>query len=331
MKSRKVLLSVIVVLLVLGAGTFFLFRAPAPLPPPLPNPNGYDDFVAATKGLNGWNGDSRASAETLRTAVQQNTKALETVRAGLSKASAVPLTNDLNWLQAHIAQMSQLKSMAQLLVAEGLVHLQDGRTNDAARSFTDGIVFAHAAFRRGFMINTLVTFSCQALAAQRLMQVAPHVSSESIAEILPRLIELDRMREPVAIILQRDREWSRSAYGPWQMIWMRIVMRNDMRAQEAKSETNHARSVAALRLLMAELAIRGFSARHGKPPAALEDLVPSWLPAVPLDPFSQRPLVYRVTTNSFVIYSVGPDGKDDSGKPPTSRGAETGDLLPGAP
>ena len=45
----------------------------------------------------------------------------------------------------------------------------------------------------------------------------------------------------------------------------------------------------------------------------LAELVPAWLPAVPLDPFSNRPLVYRITTNSFLLYSVGPDGKDDQG------------------
>jgi hypothetical protein len=85
-----------------------------------------------------------------------------------------------------------------------------------------------------------------------------------------------------------------------------------------------------LRLVLTELAIRGYQAKNGKPPGALAELVPAWLPAVPLDPFSNRPLVYRVTTNGFLLYSVGPDGKDDQGTPLKQGGVETGDLLPTA-
>jgi hypothetical protein len=93
-------------------------------------------------------------------------------------------------------------------------------------------------------------------------------------------------------------------------------------------EKRQARSVAALRLVMTELAVRGYEAKNGKPPTALAELVPAWLPAVPLDPFSNRPMVYRVTTNSFLLYSVGPDGKDDQGTPGKRGETEKGDLLP---
>jgi len=111
---------------------------------------------------------------------------------------------------------------------------------------------------------------------------------------------------------------------------MRIVTRKALRSAEASFEKKQARSVAALRLVMAELAVRGYAAKNGKPPTALVELVPAWLPAVPLDPFSNGPLVYRVTTNAFLLYSVGPDGKDDQGTPLMRGEMEKGDLLPGA-
>jgi hypothetical protein len=297
----------------------------------LPNPNGYDDFAAAAQWLVNWGGDfSTLTPEGMRAGLKQNSKALEEIHNGLKKQSVVPVTNDLNWFSKHMIQIAAHKPVAQLLVAEGIVHLQEGRTNEAARSFADCIAFAHDAHRHGLMIDELVAIACQAIGAQRLVQVAPHVSPDELREILRELIALEQARESAAAIVQRDREWSRGVYGPLRSIWARIVTHKTLRAVEVKFEKRHARSVAALRLVMTELALRGYQAKNGKLPMALAELVPAWLPAVPLDPFSNRPLVYRVTTNSFLIYSVGPDGKDDQGTPIKRGEMEKGDLLPTA-
>jgi hypothetical protein len=314
---------------VAGIVAFFAFgtrstRAQAALP----NPNGYDDFTAAAQWLVAWSGDLSAPPEEIRSAVSRNSNALEIVRSGLKKQSAVPVTNDVNWFSAHMVQMPALKKVAQLLIAEGLIHLHEGRTNEAARSFADCIVFAHAAHRRGLMIHELVAIVCQSMAAQRLVRVAPRVSPDMLREILPDLIALDQAREPTAAILQRDRAWVRGAYGLLRSTWWRTVTWKNLRDAETNFEKKHARSVAALRLVMTELAVQGYQAKNGKPPMALTDLVPAWLPAVPLDPFSNQPLVYRATTNSFLLYSVGPDGTDDQGTPLTRGETETGDLLP---
>lgn len=296
----------------------------------LPNPNGYDDFAAAGQGLVAWNGDVSAPGEELAAAVRQNAKVLETVRLGLTRASAVPVTNDLTWANQHIGQLGPHKLIAQLLIAEGLVHLNEGRTNEAARSFASCILFAHAAHHRGLMIDELVAIACQAMGALRLVPVSSDLSPEALRKILADLIALDQAREPVSAILQRDREWSRASYGTWRSVWMRIIMHKTIRAGEALFETKHTRSVAALRLVITELAVRGYTGTNGKPPATLAELVPAWLPAVPIDPFSDKPLLYRVITNSFLLYSVGPDRKDDQGTPITRHGTESGDLLPTA-
>ena len=41
---------------------------------------------------------------------------------------------------------------------------------------------------------------------------------------------------------------------------------------------------------------------------------PQYLPDVPEDPFSGRPLVYRTETTGYVLYSVGQNGIDDGGQ-----------------
>jgi hypothetical protein len=67
-----------------------------------------------------------------------------------------------------------------------------------------------------------------------------------------------------------------------------------------------------------QLAVEGYRAEHGSLPPALDALVPSWLDAVPTDPYSGRPFVYRLVPaaeneRGYVLYSVGADGKDDGG------------------
>jgi hypothetical protein len=51
--------------------------------------------------------------------------------------------------------------------------------------------------------------------------------------------------------------------------------------------------------------------------------------AIPTDPFSGKPLLANAATGAFVIYSVGPDCRDDGGSPiqgnVTSK--STGDII----
>jgi hypothetical protein len=70
---------------------------------------------------------------------------------------------------------------------------------------------------------------------------------------------------------------------------------------------------ALLRSGLAAVAAERYRLGHGDWPRALADLVPAYLPAVPLDPFDGQPLRYRRTDGGAVVYSVGEDGRDDGG------------------
>ncbi len=64
------------------------------------------------------------------------------------------------------------------------------------------------------------------------------------------------------------------------------------------------------------LAVERYRLARGALPETLRDLVPTYLPEVPLDPFDGRPLRYRHLERGYAVYSVGPDGRDDGGKEP---------------
>ncbi|CAN5524519.1 hypothetical protein BH09PLA1_BH09PLA1_34280 [soil metagenome] len=70
------------------------------------------------------------------------------------------------------------------------------------------------------------------------------------------------------------------------------------------------------RLAALALAIRWYQCDHdGKLPTKLDELVPKYLPSVPLDPFAPagRAFVYAPDAGHPMIYSVGVDGVDDGG------------------
>ncbi len=78
---------------------------------------------------------------------------------------------------------------------------------------------------------------------------------------------------------------------------------------------NVSNAVTQSRLLSVEFALRSHRVEHGAYPAALGDLVPSYLPKLPRDPFRPKQTFgYVRTKEGHKLYSVGPDGLDQGGK-----------------
>ncbi len=68
-------------------------------------------------------------------------------------------------------------------------------------------------------------------------------------------------------------------------------------------------------------ALSAYRRDHGKYPTALAELTDQYLQTIPLDPFDEQPIRYRLqdSGNDFVLYCVGPNQIDDDGKPPERR------------
>lgn len=62
------------------------------------------------------------------------------------------------------------------------------------------------------------------------------------------------------------------------------------------------------------IALKRYQLKYGKYPPDLAALVPEFIPEVLRDPFDGQPLRYRLNPDgTFVLYSIGSDGKDDGG------------------
>lgn len=71
------------------------------------------------------------------------------------------------------------------------------------------------------------------------------------------------------------------------------------------------------------LALEMYHRENAKWPKSLDELSPRWLPAVPLDPITGKPLHYKVVNDRPMVYSVGIDGDDDGGRWAKADNGET--------
>jgi len=75
-----------------------------------------------------------------------------------------------------------------------------------------------------------------------------------------------------------------------------------------------ANSLALGRTADAAIAVARYQrAAGGSLPGSLSDLVPTYLTAVPIDPFTGREVRYSRSADRYVVYSLGPDKKDNGG------------------
>ena len=79
---------------------------------------------------------------------------------------------------------------------------------------------------------------------------------------------------------------------------------------------NDLTSEALNSVLNVMLALRAYKLDHGVYPAKLDDLAPKYIGKIPSDPFARSgQLRYSVTPKRYVLYSIGPDCRDDGGRP----------------
>jgi hypothetical protein len=82
--------------------------------------------------------------------------------------------------------------------------------------------------------------------------------------------------------------------------------------------------------LLTTIAVLRFKADKNRLPDALDEVITAgYMKSIPLDPYSNSPLIYKQTNDNFLLYSVGEDFKDDGGSAVisfTSTGSMRGGL-----
>jgi len=76
------------------------------------------------------------------------------------------------------------------------------------------------------------------------------------------------------------------------------------------------------RMAVVSLALAVWRAEKGNYPDKVDALSPAVLKAIPADPFTDKPLIYRRAGEGYVLYSVGPNMTDDGGVKDSEKGAD---------
>ncbi len=100
----------------------------------------------------------------------------------------------------------------------------------------------------------------------------------------------------------------KSARGGMQYLLLSLLM-----PSMGKAGQQFAIDKAVHEAAMIALAIDVYHKQRGEYPKTLDDLVPQYLPAAPLDASTGEPLCYRLKDGRPLLYGRGRDGKDDGG------------------
>jgi hypothetical protein len=78
---------------------------------------------------------------------------------------------------------------------------------------------------------------------------------------------------------------------------------------------NYYKMQAQSEAILSTIAILRFQQNRGRLPNDFNELVRAdYLKKVPTDPYSDKPLIYKIESGNFKIYSIGANFKDDGGK-----------------
>lgn len=124
----------------------------------------------------------------------------------------------------------------------------------------------------------------------------------SISE-LPPADALKRAREEMTRFNTRLRE------SGYRYVLAGMLMPAVSRAQKSAAEAKAHMAAARTALLVEE-----FRVHKGRWPKALVELVPEIAPELPADPFGDGSITYLPTDDGVVLYSYGPNMRDDGGR-----------------
>lgn len=143
----------------------------------------------------------------------------------------------------------------------------------------------------------------------QILLAAPR-SAQTNSSWLPLEKEMELQVDKLSIPTNSDEFW----FGdPMQadlhfMLSSSIISLNRVFNRVTKAEAAKQMAIA--------IALKRYQLKHGKYPPELKELVSEFLREVPRDPIDGQPLRYRLNPDgTFLLYSIGDDGKDDGGDP----------------
>ncbi len=317
-----------IVFLPASVWVILLHRVPIPREE-VPEPNAYVQLVQAGRAVKAvWPASKPATQAQLRAAVEAFAPGLADARLVLQKPGRVPIDYGQPAKAARPRDSySAMNHLGGAFAVEGRLAESENRIDDALVSYRDLFLLARQSGRGGLPRDLWPRREAEWRAMRDVDGLRQRPDSRQCVAWIRLLGEQERLDESVA-----DAKIRELANTDWTSHWserLRLRFRRTMdrlRGEPDALARRHTYYVAARRLLACSLAVRAYCADEEGLPDSLQQLVPKYLPAVPLDPYGDGPLVYRREGNGYVLYSVGPDGADEGGafpsRSPSARGPD---------
>jgi len=280
----------------------------------------------------------------LRKWVQDNSSALEQLQLGSQKSYCWFMQTDQK-PQTEMPRLTPIRELAMALQARAMLQAEDGgvsgAVNDIVTLYRSG---AHIAAGPKLLIEKLVGISIKALSIRAAFNIldGKMIDTDSMKNLQNQLeqlsanysepfdvrgekvymqgqIETDPQYHAFKPYLKNALEYydTTSAKTPWQIHTEPVQSPpsdNPLTTDMTKIIEIEYRSRTDTQALITTLALMRYKSDKGAYPAALPELVRAgYIKELPTDPFSNNPLVYRQTRESFTLYSFGVDYDDDGG------------------
>jgi hypothetical protein len=299
----------------------------------------YDALLAAARSLV----DTHVLAAYLtapdsavRAYLSANSAHLSAARGALAAGCQIPLRYDASFFGEHMEAMAPLRNLSQSFALELRQAAADGDYAAAARIGVNLLDLANAWRRGGLVIDFLVAVAVVSIAVDLLRQVREQLGTADRLTLIQQLVRTEHDQEPLPEIVARDRRWE-STVGWNQEEKVDLtrqplpepapaeggLTKDQRRLQRFSAKPDDARqsvyvnqdrrTIALLRMLAVDLALRSWRAENGAYPDGLDPVAPMFSAGVPDDPFTQKPFCYRRVSDDFVLYSPGPTGIDHAG------------------
>ncbi len=280
--------------------------------------------------------------------LEENAPAFEDIRKGLKQEYCNPATIAP---PRSMKTFSEFRGLARMLWLEAKVKGETGDWNGAANSSLDSVEMGGQVPRGGDLMAYLVGLAIQSGGRKELKQVIPHLSAEEAKAAERRLEGIISNRTPYIETLREDMRHNkaemtktipnvplvRPMFLSYYHSGLKKIMEEiekpyprrsiDPKMQKANvfygllAETwltagfKYEQNRTTFSFLSLALGLHAYKKEHGNFPKSLEDLVPGYLSKLPDDPFALKGgFQYRLSGDQYLLYSVGPDGKDDGGK-----------------
>lgn len=208
-----------------------------------------------------------------------------------------------------------MRGLSRSLQAEAEWARNKGQPDVAADYGLACVGVSESLGRGGIALDALVGRSIEGGGNAQLALVRRELSTTKLREVLAALGRDAERRESIEAIRARELDYCERAAGfPARLETTMLKITRRKAPWEASLEESNRRHVLTNGLLRAELAARLFTLEKGRRPASLEELVPEYLPEMPIDTYNGQPLRCKVDLDRLMIYSVGRDGVDDGGR-----------------